>query len=54
MTKPPKTPPSSDIDGVDEDRAAIDAPKNSGRDQTERMRQESEETIAKPKGNSRA
>lgn len=49
MAKPPATPPSSDIDGVDEDRQPIDQPGNSTPKQTRKAQQEQEEAHGRPK-----
>ena len=47
MAKPPETPPSSDIDGVNEDRSRIDTPENA-RDPGGKLRREEDDAAGRP------
>ena len=49
MPKPPRTPPHSDLDGVDEDRRRIDDAANSGRKNIDRLEQERKEAKGRPR-----
>ncbi len=49
MAKPRETPPSSDVDGVDQDRQRIDQPKNADPDQAEQLRREEDGAQGRPK-----
>ena len=48
MAKPSKTPPASDIDGVDQDRQPIDAPENSDPDMHDRAEKERKREKGRP------
>lgn len=48
MAKPPPTPPSSDIDGVDEDRQRIDRPANSVPSPQDELNRQNDEARARP------
>ncbi|WP_165799604.1 hypothetical protein [Sphingomonas oleivorans] len=48
MAKPPKTPPSSDIKGVDMDRKPINRPENSDPEMGRRFDQEHREAKGRP------
>jgi hypothetical protein len=50
MAKPPQTPPSSDIDGVNEDRHRIDTPENSKPDPGDQLNHAEEESRGRPDG----
>lgn len=50
MAKPPKTPPHSDLEGVDRDRRPIDVPENSDPRNIERLTQEHKEAKGRPRG----
>ncbi len=50
MAKPPQTPPSSDIDGVNEDRQPINAPANSKPDPGKALKHADDNSKARPKG----
>ena len=49
MAKPPETPPSSDVDGVEQDRQKIDQPKNSDAKQAAHLHREEREARGRPK-----
>lgn len=51
MTKPPRTPPHSDIDGVDEDRKSIQHPDNQKGDPGAKLKRAEDESIARPERN---
>ena len=50
MAKPPQTPPSSDIDGVNEDRQRIDKPANSKPDPGDQLNNATDESLGRPPG----
>jgi hypothetical protein len=50
MPKPPRTPPHSDLDGVDEDRRRLDEPANSEKKTIDRLEQERKEAKGRPRG----
>jgi hypothetical protein len=49
MAKPPETPPSSDIDGVHEDRVDRRASKNFDAKAQAQMEADARETVGRPK-----
>lgn len=49
MAKPPQTPPSSDIDGVHEDRVDRRSPENFDAGAKSQMEADDRETVGRPK-----
>ena len=52
MTKPPATPPSSDITGPNKDRLPIDRPENVDRDDQVRIEHGNDQAKARPESDS--
>jgi hypothetical protein len=52
MSKPPATPPSSDITGPNRDRVSIDRPENVDREDGERLKRGNDEARARPESDS--
>lgn len=50
MAKPPATPPSSDVDGVDRDRTVDDIQESGRSDPGSQLERQNEQAKAKPKG----
>lgn len=48
MTKPPKTPPHSDIDGVDEDQKSIQHPDNQKGDPGAKLKKAQDQSVGRP------
>lgn len=48
MSKPPQTPPSSDLDGVHRDRVSRQSPKNFDAKAQEQLAAENQENVGRP------